>query len=128
MLHEKIKILIAEDNPVNQKVTSFPFIKRGITPDIAENGKLAINLYKQKRHEVVLMDIHMPEVDGVEATKEIRKFEKENNIKAAKIIAVTANILLEERELYLSYGLDEIVPKPVDFKTLQDVIEKLLKK
>jgi len=119
-----IEVLIAEDNIVNQKVISFPFRKNNIKPDIANNGKQALEMYVNKRYDLILMDINMPEMNGIDATIEIRKFEEKLNIKPCLIIAVTANILAEEKESFLKHGLNDIIIKPVNFIELAKSIKK----
>ena len=122
-----LKVLIAEDNIVNQKVISFPFIKNNITPKIANDGKIAFEMYKNEHFDLVLMDINMPIMNGIESTVEIRKYEKENNLNPSVIIAVTANILAEEEESFLKYGLNDIIIKPINFEKLLMCIKKYFK-
>lgn len=119
-----LKVLIAEDNIVNQKVISFPFIKNNIIPKIANDGKIALEMFKEEHFDLILMDINMPVMNGVESTIEIRKYEKENNLKPSVIIAVTANILAEEKEAFLKYGLNDIIIKPIDFEKMLACIKK----
>jgi CheY-like chemotaxis protein len=119
-----LKVLIAEDNIVNQKVISFPFIKNNIIPKIAKDGKIAFEMFKEEHFDLILMDINMPVMNGVESTIEIRKYEKENNLKPSVIIAVTANILAEEKEAFLKYGLNDIIIKPIDFEKMLACIKK----
>lgn len=120
----EIEVLIAEDNIVNQKVISFPFKKNNIKPDIAYNGKQALEMYMNKQYDLILMDINMPEMNGIDATIEIRKFEEKSKLKPCLIIAVTANILAEEKESFLKHGLNDIIIKPVDFTKLAESIKK----
>lgn len=111
-----ISVLIVDDNLVNQKVVSFNIQRLGLIPHIAENGKIALNKFQETPYDLVLMDIMMPVMDGLEATRKIRSLEAG---KQAVIIAISANYIEEERDNYLSNGLDDIIPKPLDFSKLQ---------
>ncbi len=122
------EILIAEDNKANQMVMSILFNKAGIKFDLANNGEEAVELFKKKRYDVVLMDVSMPVMDGLEATRKIREYEKENNLGHTPIIALTAHAMRGEREKILDAGMDEYITKPVEKKKLFSTIENLLLK
>ena len=100
--NKKLNILLAEDNPINQRVAVFNLKKLGHKIDIAENGRVALEMFKNGNYDVILMDVQMPEMDGIEATIKIRIFEKEENKKAIPIIAMTANALKGDKEEFLS--------------------------
>lgn len=132
-----LKILLAEDNIVNQKLAVKLLEKRGHKVTVASNGKKAVELYEADRFDLILMDVQMPEMDGLEATKQIRKRESEmlNNIsgssytkskiKKISIVAMTAHAMKGDREKCIAAGMDDYVPKPIKPKELFAVIEKL---
>ncbi len=105
----RLRILLAEDNRVNQQVTTAMLLKRGHVVDVVENGRLAVEAVEKQRYDVVLMDMHMPELDGMAATREIRRLLKDQS---PPIIALTANVMRGERERCLANGMDGYVGKP----------------
>ena len=106
-----IRILLAEDNPVNQKLALRLLEKMGYSADVAENGIEALHAMEHKDYDVVLMDVQMPEMDGWQATREIRqRWPRERQ---PRIIAVTANALSGDAERCLAAGMDEYVSKPI---------------
>ncbi len=109
------KILLVEDNLLNQQLTASILSRAGYTTDIAENGRVGVELFKKNHYEVVLMDIQMPVMDGIEATKMIREYEQTNGGTRAKIIAVTAHAQEEEKVVLFDAGMDHYLCKP--FKT-----------
>jgi CheY-like chemotaxis protein len=116
-----LKILLAEDNPVNQKLAGAVLKKLGYAGIvIAENGTKTIEKTVRENFDVVLMDIQMPEMDGLEATKIIRS----SNIKQPVIIAMTANSMPEDREICLSAGMNDYISKPIKFEELMKALEK----
>lgn len=124
---KKIKILLAEDNFISQKIAKNAITKMGYDVDIANNGLEAFNLYKTNKYDIILMDIQMPEMDGITATKEIRNYEKEHNIEnRIKIIAFTANFLKEDLDLYKQSDMDDYISKPFKSIELSQIIEKHL--
>jgi CheY-like chemotaxis protein/nitrogen-specific signal transduction histidine kinase len=110
---KKLTILLVEDNLLNQKFATATLKKEGHKIDIAENGKIALKLFKENRYDLILMDIQMPVMDGIETTKKIRVLEKlrieKNRI---KIIAITAYVMERDRKMCLSAGMDEYLAKP----------------
>ena len=119
------RILLAEDNPVNQKVALAMLKHLGYKADVAVNGKEVLNSLEQKTYDLILMDIQMPEMDGLEATKIIR-----SSLPAAgqpRIIAMTAYTLQGDREQCLAAGMDEYISKPVKMEELKEALEKLVK-
>ena len=116
-----LKILLAEDNQINQKVALAMLKSGGHTVEIAENGRQAVDAVTAGTYDVVLMDIHMPEMDGVAATKAIRALADPDRA-AIPIVALTANAMAGSRETYLAAGMDEYVSKPIDVKLLNDVL------
>ncbi|MDR0579870.1 MAG: response regulator [Campylobacteraceae bacterium] len=107
------KVLVAEDNEINQKLIKRALEDIGLTVTIVQNGLLAVEKAKEDKFDMVFMDIAMPVMDGVEATHQIIKHEKENGKSHVPIVAVTANALKGDRERFMSEGLDEYVTKPI---------------
>ena len=119
-------ILLVEDNAVNRTLAQRLLQKRGFTVSIAVDGKQAIAAMQSAEFELVLMDIQMPEMDGFEATAEIRKREKVAG-RRTPIIALTAHALKEDRERCLAAGMDAYVTKPIRpvelFAAIHDVLQ-----
>jgi CheY-like chemotaxis protein len=115
------KVLLVEDNEINQLVVTNFLKKLGAEIIIAENGKIAIDYVKEYKFNVVLMDLQMPVMGGLEATREIRKFLSNKDL---PIIAMTAAVLEKDRDDSLLAGMDGFIAKPIDFKALQDIILK----
>ena len=118
------KILVAEDNPTNQKFIRKFLNKFGLECEIVSNGKEAFDLYKNKQFNLILLDCQMPVMDGYEATISIRNYEKEQNLKPIPIIALTADAFSSNKEKCLSIGMNDIITKPVK---MDDMIAKLNK-
>ncbi|MCP4720331.1 MAG: response regulator, partial [Desulfobacteraceae bacterium] len=120
-----VSILLVEDNLVNQKMTSLMLSKAGYTVEIAGNGKEALDLFKGKGHDLILMDINMPKMDGIEATRQIRSHEKQFKPGTrVPILALTANVLDEFKQKCLGAGMDDFLTKPIKrdlvFEALQN--------
>jgi len=129
--NSKFKILLVEDNTSNQKFTAKILSKAGFICDIASNGIEAIESYKNKKYNLILMDCQMPVMDGYEATKEIRNIEKceeiiGENPKHIPIIALTAHAMQGDIDKCLSFGMDDYVSKPIDDKKFIETIKKYL--
>ncbi|KPA09409.1 multi-sensor hybrid histidine kinase, partial [Candidatus Magnetomorum sp. HK-1] len=119
------KILLAEDNEINQQVATEMLEYEGFDVTIANNGREAINLVKNNEFDAVLMDIQMPEMDGLTATKRIREFQTISS--KIPIIAMTAHAIKGEKEKYLETGMDDYISKPVDNIELFKVLSKWIK-
>lgn len=115
-----LRILIVEDNPVNQMLTSRIFDKLGYATEIASNGYEAIASLQQKKFDMVIMDVQMPEMDGLEATRKIRH-EMENQ---PIIIAMTANAMESDRRECIDAGMNDYISKPVKLEEMVAMIEK----
>ena len=114
------KILLAEDNPVNQKVATRVLQKLGYEIDVAGNGKEAILALEKNSYDIILMDMHMPEMDGIEATTHIR-----NNLppeKQPRIIALTAAVLPADKQKCQAAGMDDFIAKPLQVSDLKRVL------
>lgn len=114
-------VLVAEDNMVNQTVAKNMLQKLGIRADLAADGAEALQLFKQNRYSIVLMDIQMPELDGLEATREIRKLSNGQN---TYIIAMTANAREEDRTRCVEAGMNDFVAKPVRLEDVARALER----
>ncbi len=119
------RLLVAEDNEINQQVARGILENNGFRVDMANNGRLAIDALRTQPYDAVLMDIHMPEMDGYAASREIRKDEK---FKDLPIIAMTANAMAGDREKALAAGMNDHVAKPIDVTQLLSVLGKWVKK
>jgi CheY-like chemotaxis protein len=106
-----IRVLVAEDNVVNQKVACWMLERLGIRADVAGNGREAVRMTIELSYDVIFMDCQMPEMDGYEAAMEIRRLEKPD--RRATIIAMTADASAACREQCLAAGMDDFISKPV---------------
>jgi len=120
------KVLVAEDNSINQKLIKQILVKYGIEVDLANNGLEAFEKIKNTKYDLILMDIQMPVMDGVEATHEIINYEKEENLEHTPIVALTANALKGDKERFMEYGLDEYIAKPIQNNELLFILKKFL--
>jgi CheY-like chemotaxis protein len=98
--------------------------KLGFTADIAVNGAEAVEAWRVNKYEIILMDCHMPKMDGYEATRLIRQLESEQNLKPTQIIAMTANANLEDRKLCMAAGMNDFTTKPIDQNALNAALTK----
>ena len=115
-------ILVVEDNRINQKVLSHQLINLGYAIEVAENGEEAVAKVKNRRYDLIFMDVQMPVMDGFQATQEIRSLE--DGASSTPIVAVTANAFQSEREKCFSYGMDDYLTKPVDKDRLQEALRR----
>ena len=116
-----LRILIAEDNPSNQKVLVEMLKRLGYRPDAVADGKEVVQALERQDYDLILMDIKMPEMDGITATRVICKLRPENG---PKIVAITAYALEGDREKCLDAGMDDYISKPVQMKELAAILEK----
>ena len=120
------KVLVAEDNLINQKVTTSILKNMGIIPDVVENGLKAYEACKKKDYDLVLMDVQMPEMDGLDSTKKILTFFDDLPRKAPIILAMTANVLEKSKRDCEEAGMKGFITKPVAPKELSDNLQKWL--
>lgn len=116
----KMKILIAEDNLVNQMVLSKILKKNGHDTAVAENGTEAVQMALADDFALILMDLQMPDKDGIEATREIREVQPDSPV----IIALTAATMGEERELCLEVGMNDFLSKPISKEQIDQMLSK----
>lgn len=119
-----LRILVAEDNPVNQKVAVGQLRKLGHRTEIAWNGADAVEQLVRQEFDLVFMDVQMPEVDGLEATRRIRAMERENGRRRATVIAMTANVMAGDRQACVEAGMDDFLAKPVSRQDLANMIAR----
>jgi signal transduction histidine kinase/ligand-binding sensor domain-containing protein/CheY-like chemotaxis protein len=112
------RVLVAEDNPINQKVAVRMLEKLGLRADVAANGREAVALSTMVRYDLILMDCQMPEMDGYSAAREIRA----HNGNSTAIVAMTAEAMPGTREKCLRAGMDDYISKPVKFETLTEIL------
>lgn len=122
---KRLKILLVEDNLLNQKITTFSLQKNTHKVEIANNGLEAVNMYENNSYDVVLMDIMMPVMDGLEATQNIREVEQQKQLPRTPIIAITANTLDNDKEKCMQIGMDDFMTKPFDMATLNQIFVDL---
>jgi PAS domain S-box-containing protein len=120
--HRKLRVLVAEDNPVNQELVLQLLERRGHSVIVAENGKQAIAALEKHKFDLLVMDVQMPEMGGIEATEEIRRKEKSNG-GHIPIFAMTAHAMPGDRERCLAAGMDGYIPKPLDPKLFTQIVE-----
>ena len=117
------RILLVEDNLINQQVALGILQIQGYSVTVANNGREALDAHGQGGFDLILMDCHMPEMDGFEATVEIRKREQASG-KRLPIIALTANAMAQDREECLNAGMDDHLAKPFSMQTMQDMLDR----
>jgi CheY-like chemotaxis protein len=118
-----LHILLAEDNPVNQKVTVRALERRGHRVLLAQNGREAVTLASQEHFDLILMDIQMPGMDGYEATAAIREMERATG-SHAPIVAITAHAMKTDQERCLAAGMDDYISKPIHLNELIQKVEQ----
>lgn len=116
------KILVVEDNKLNQMIIMNKLKNNNHSVDVANNGEEGVKLHEENDYDFILMDIMMPVMDGYDATKNIRKSDKNNNI---PIIAITANVLNHDKESCLASGMNAYLSKPFDFNELKEILATL---
>ncbi len=122
---QNIRILLAEDNPINRKLAETMLKKAGYNVEVAENGRIATEAIDKMDYDIIFMDVQMPEMDGFKATKAIRQ--KEGANRHTTIIAMTAHALKGDRERCLEVGMDDYISKPIDPQELFKIINKWVK-
>jgi len=121
------RILVVDDSVMNQKLTVVQLQRLGFAADAVGNGLEAIAAYAERPYDVVLMDCEMPQMDGYEATAEIRKREA-GTLRRIPIVAMTAHAAAKDRERCFTAGMDHYLPKPVRLDDLQKLLDGILGK
>ncbi|NOR86402.1 MAG: response regulator, partial [Bacteroidales bacterium] len=119
-----LKVLVAEDNLINQKVTFSQLKNMGVTPDVVINGLKAVEACKKVNYDLVLMDVQMPEMNGLDATEAILKYYQSLDAKPPTILAMTANVLGESKNQCINAGMLGFISKPVNFDELKKAFKK----
>jgi CheY-like chemotaxis protein len=125
--HKK-KLLLAEDNPVNQEVALGILQIEDYQVKVAKNGVEAVAAFSESTFDLILMDCHMPEMDGFEATRKIREMEKQSNLRRIPIVALTANAMQQDRDECLNAGMDDHLSKPYSRLQMRETLERWLPK
>jgi PAS domain S-box-containing protein len=120
--HRRIRILVAEDNPINQKVADKMIKSLGYRCDVVANGFEALDALRRQRYDLVLMDVQMPEMNGLDASREIRKLWPRPE--SPRIIAMTANAMQGDREKCIEAGMDEYIAKPIRIADLKEALDR----
>ncbi|MBY0279898.1 response regulator [Candidatus Binatia bacterium] len=123
---DTVRILVAEDNPVNQRLVRTQLGKLGLRPDVVANGREAVDAMQRSPYDVILMDCRMPEMNGLDATVAIRAAEAGQ--RRCQIIAMTANALDRDRRRCLEAGMDDYLAKPLHLEDLRDALERALER
>jgi len=125
-----MRVLVAEDNAVNRMVIKGLLSKLKIQPELVENGVMAFDAVRKatQSYDVILMDCEMPEMDGFEATRSIREFERNRNLPQTSIVALTAHALQEHREAVFASGMNYYLAKPVTLDSLTGVLERIARR
>lgn len=124
---QQARILLAEDIATNQEVMKAMLHGFGCDVDIVMNGEQALEVLRNSHYDLVLMDCQMPDMDGFEATRLFRSFEKDQGLPRVPIVAVTASVLNDERAACLACGMDDVLAKPFKRKELAATLERWLK-
>jgi len=125
-------VLVAEDDETNQQLIQIILESKGVTVKTVNNGEKAVDyvtqLHQDSSLDFILMDINMPIINGIDATKEIKDYETKNNVKHTPIIAFTANAITGDKEKYLKLGMDDYLSKPIQYPDLYNILDEYLKR
>jgi CheY-like chemotaxis protein len=125
-LQDELRVLVAEDNPVNQRITQQLLRKRKLVVTLADDGRQAVDAFESGRFDLVLMDVQMPEMNGFEAVAAIRALEQSQGRPHTPIVAVTAHSMVGDREKCLEAGMDAYLAKPIRRQLLFELVDELL--
>ncbi len=120
------RILLAEDNLINQEVAIGMLDIHGCEVDVVHNGQEALQAFTSEEYDLILMDCHMPEMDGFRATKEIRRFERSKGCKHTPVIALTADVQKGIQDQCIEAGMDDYISKPFNQSKLLEILQKWL--
>lgn len=118
---EQLRLLMAEDNEINRKLSDLLFKRQGLALDFAENGEVALTKTRENQYDLVFMDIEMPVMGGLEATKQINKELGED---APPIVALTAHAMDGDRERFIEAGMSDYLTKPIDVQALTEILDR----
>ena len=118
------RVLVVEDNPVNQKVAEKFLERLGATVRLEEDGAAAVAACRAERFDLILMDMQMPVMDGIAATRAIRT--EEGGARRTPIVALTANVLAGQSQACFDAGMDDVLPKPLEVGRLQEVLDRFI--
>ncbi len=121
-----VRVLVAEDNQVNARLATTQLARLGALVDVAQDGLEAIEAVRRGAYDLVFMDCQMPEIDGFDATRQIRALETQQSRRPTPIVAMTANAMAGDRERCLEAGMDDYLPKPVQREELAGILAKYL--
>ena len=121
-----MKILLVEDNKTNQLILSALLAPAGIELTIVENGRAAVDAYAREQFDLILMDIQMPEMNGLEATRQIRASEREVGRRGVPVLALSANVMAHQVAEYKAAGMDGVVAKPIEATKLFASIDEAI--
>jgi CheY-like chemotaxis protein/HPt (histidine-containing phosphotransfer) domain-containing protein len=119
-------VLLVEDNLINQRVALSMLARLGLTADVADDGRSALTAAAGRRYDLILMDCQMPNMDGFEASAELRRREEQEGCPRTPIVALTANVMQGDRERCFVAGMDDYIPKPLKLERLRDAIGQWL--
>ena len=125
-IQDELRVLVAEDNPVNQRIAQQLLRKRKLAVTLADDGRQAVDAFEAGRFDLVLMDVQMPEMDGFEAVAAIRALEHSQGRPHTPIVAVTAHAMVGDREKCLEAGMDAYLSKPLRRQLLFELVDELL--
>ena len=123
---KSLKILVADDTELNRAMVTHLLKRKGHHVTSVDDGLQAFDRFRQEAFDAVLMDVQMPVMDGIDATKNIRQWEEVESKIPVPIIALTANNEKRQHDLYLSAGMNAVIVKPLDVKTLLPTIAKII--
>jgi len=124
--NDKLSILLVEDNDLNQRLMKISLTRYHYIVTVAVNGLEGVQMFKNQKFDLILMDIMMPVMDGFEATREIRKIESmDTSLGHTPIIAFTANTINNDREKCVNGGMDDIIEKPFDINKFREILSSL---
>lgn len=118
----RLRVLVAEDDRVNQMVVKRTLKRFGVTPDIVGNGQEAVDAVQKHIYDLVFMDLHMPEKDGIQATREIRSMDESK--RSVPIVALTASLVAQDHEASMEAGMNDYLTKPIDLERIEDVLRE----
>lgn len=124
----KNRLLLVEDHPINQKVMQTMLSELNYEVDVANSGSEAVDVFKQHDYDLVLMDIGLPDMDGMEVTQKFLNFEKTSHRMHTPVVALTAHALEEDRQNFLNAGMIDVLTKPIAYTQLVDVLKKLIRR